>query len=65
MDPPFKVERLPGMRESADRVRFSARDMTPVKEGGGLWRLPKSYLLQPVKNLASLYNREYQPSRGA
>ncbi|KAL8367165.1 hypothetical protein RB596_009074 [Gaeumannomyces avenae] len=59
MDPPFKVESLPDMRESAGRVRFSARDMTPVEEREGIWRLPKSYLLQPVKDLASLYNREY------
>ncbi|KAL8329158.1 hypothetical protein RB597_004748 [Gaeumannomyces tritici] len=46
------------MRESAGRVRFSARDMTPVEERGGLWRLPMSHLplLQPV---ALLYNRDY------
>ncbi|KAL8290944.1 hypothetical protein RB600_006424 [Gaeumannomyces tritici] len=58
MDPPFKIERLPDMRESAGRVRFSARDMTPVEERGGLWRLPMSHLplLQPV---ALLYNRDY------
>ncbi|KAL8310380.1 hypothetical protein RB597_010297 [Gaeumannomyces tritici] len=59
MDLPFKVESLPDMRENAGRVRFSARDMTPVEEREGIWRLPKSYLLQPVKDLASLYNREY------
>ncbi|KAL8296192.1 hypothetical protein RB600_001602 [Gaeumannomyces tritici] len=58
MDPPFKIESLPDMRESAGRVRFSARDMTPVEERGGLWRLPMSHLplLQPV---ALLYNRDY------
>ncbi|KAL8293819.1 hypothetical protein RB594_003642 [Gaeumannomyces avenae] len=58
MDPPFKIERLPDMRESAGRVRFSARDMTPVEERGGLWRLPMSHLplLQPV---ALLYNGDY------
>ncbi|EJT69211.1 hypothetical protein GGTG_13320, partial [Gaeumannomyces tritici R3-111a-1] len=58
MDPPFKIERLPDMRESAGRVCFSARDMTPVEERGGLWRLPMSHLplLQPV---ALLYNRDY------
>ncbi|EJT68129.1 hypothetical protein GGTG_14293 [Gaeumannomyces tritici R3-111a-1] len=58
MDPPFKIENLLDMRESAGRVRFSARDMTPVEERGGLWRLPMSHLplLQPV---ASLYNRDY------
>ncbi|KAL8330632.1 hypothetical protein RB593_001568 [Gaeumannomyces tritici] len=59
MDPPFEVERLPDIRESAGRVRFFARDMTPVQERRGTWRLPKSYLLQPVNDLALLYNRDY------
>ncbi|KAL8410432.1 hypothetical protein RB596_000205 [Gaeumannomyces avenae] len=57
MDPPFKVERLPDMQESAGRVRFFARDMTPVEERKGLWRLPKPHSsLLPV---ASLYNKNY------
>ncbi|KAL8325271.1 hypothetical protein RB597_008507 [Gaeumannomyces tritici] len=59
MDPPFKVERLPGMRESADRIRFSTRDMTPVEERGGLWRLPKPRLsLLPVDPLYNRFNTD-------
>ncbi|EJT68888.1 hypothetical protein GGTG_13552 [Gaeumannomyces tritici R3-111a-1] len=61
MDPHFEVAHLPDMRESASRVRFFAGDMTPVEGRGGLWRLPKSHrtLLQSVKDLILLYNRNY------
>ncbi|KAL8383042.1 hypothetical protein RB595_006689 [Gaeumannomyces hyphopodioides] len=50
------------MRESANRVRFFAGDMTPVEGREGVWRLPKSHraLLQPVKDLLLLYNRNYR-----
>ncbi|KLU90566.1 hypothetical protein MAPG_10418 [Magnaporthiopsis poae ATCC 64411] len=57
MAPLFKVESLPGTRESAGRVRIPAGDMTLVKERVGVWRWPKSYLQQPVKDLL-LYHKE-------
>ncbi|KAL8296233.1 hypothetical protein RB600_001632 [Gaeumannomyces tritici] len=61
MDPHFEIAHLLDMRESASRVRFFAGDMTPVEGRGGLWRLPKSHrtLLQSVKDLILLYNRNY------